>query len=186
MPWQETKPQHAPKAPLRSRILNARRRGRSASCRIHPPVVQSRGKGRGHHSDVRFRAHRIQETAQARCTRLKDEKTARCPRQTAKHRADVRHARSCWRCRATTKKPRAFAKLTTWSLTLGQARRFVVCSGRAGNYGRANRGAYDAAAIVGLSMSSARAYANPYISPELSSISILLHAQTVVRAARKR
>src|SRR5437773_10475273 len=92
------KPRHAPKATHedpQSLTSTPARPIRILAEYIHP-LVQLKREGIGD-TIVMFGSARIEshETAQARCTRLKNEKTAKMSAaKLAKHRADVRHASS--------------------------------------------------------------------------------------------
>jgi len=129
------KPQHAPKAPHEDQQFlksTPARPIRILGEYIHP-LVQLKREGIGD-TVVMFGSARIEshETAQARCTRLKNAKTSKMSAaKLAKHRADVRHAKSLLEMSRYYEEARQLShKLTTWSLTLGpRPRRFVVCSG---------------------------------------------------------
>src|SRR5882762_6597991 len=164
------KPQHAPPAPhedpkfLRS---TPARPIRILGEYIHP-LVQLKREGVGD-TIVMFGSARIEshETAQARCTRLKNVKTSMLSAgKLAKHRADVRHARSL------LEMSRYYEEARQLSHKLGpRPRRFVICSGGGpGIMEAANRGAHEAGGkSVGLSIELPHEqFANPYISPELS------------------
>src|SRR5258706_4985631 len=92
------KPQHAPKAPHEDPTFlesTPARPLRILAEYIHP-LVQLKREGIGD-TIVMFGSARIEahETAQARCTRLKNEKTSKMSAaKLTKHRADVRHAKS--------------------------------------------------------------------------------------------
>ena len=118
------KPQHAPKAPHEDpKFLGSTpaRPIRILGEYLHP-LVQLKNEGIGD-TIVMFGSARIEshETAQARYTRLKNEKTAKMSTaKLAKHHADLRHAKSLLEMSRYYEEARQLAhKLTTWSLTLG-------------------------------------------------------------------
>src|SRR5207245_11323487 len=92
------KPQHAPKAPHEDQKFLSSTPARPIRILgeyIHP-LVQLTREGIGD-TVVMFGSARIEshESAQARCTRLKNANTSKMSATTlAKHRADVRHAES--------------------------------------------------------------------------------------------
>jgi len=158
---------------------------------IHP-LVQLKREGIGEHrSDVRFRAHRSHETAQTRCTRLKNTKTSKMSAaKLAKHRADVRHARSLLEMSRYYEEARQLShKLTTWSLTLGpRPRRFVVCSAAARESWkqRTAERTKPAANLWIVDRVAPRAISKSLHQPGAQlQFQILFHAQTVVRADRQ-
>src|SRR6202007_1037095 len=145
------KPQHAPKAPHEDpEFLESTpaRPIRILGEYIHP-LVQLKREGIGD-TVVMFGSARIgsHETAQARCTRLKNTKTARMSAaKLANNRVAGPHAKSLLEMSRYYEEARQLAhKLTTWSLTLGpRPRRFVICSGGGpGIMEAANRGGYEA------------------------------------------
>src|SRR5258708_14943297 len=118
------KPQHAPKAPHEDvKFLSSTpaRPIRILGEYIHP-LVQLKTEGIGD-TIVMFGSARIEshETAQARCTRLKNEKTSKMSApKLAKPRADARHAKSLLHMSRYYEEARQHShKLTTWSLTIG-------------------------------------------------------------------
>jgi hypothetical protein len=171
------KPQHAPKAPHEdAKFLDSTpaRPLRILAEYLHP-LVQLKKEGIGD-TIVMFGSARIEshETAQARYTRLKREKTRKMSAtKRASHRAALRSAKNLLEMSRYYEEARQLAhKITSWSLTLGpRPRRFVVCSGGGpGIMEAANRGAMEAGGkSIGLSIELPHEqYANPYISPELS------------------
>src|SRR6266481_990289 len=180
------KPQHAPKAPHEDeKFLKSTpaRPIRILGEYIHP-LVQLKREGIGD-TVVMFGSARIEshETAQTRCTRLKNTKTSKMSAaKLAKHRADVRHARSLLEMSRYYEEARQLShKLTTWSLTLGPRP-------RRGNHGsgkpRSVRSRWQICWPV--DRASTRAIRKSLHQPGAQlQFQILFHAQTVVRADRQ-
>jgi len=171
------KPQHAPKAPHEDQqfLQSTPARPLRILAEYTHPLVQLKKEGIGD-TIVMFGSARIEshETAQARYTRLKNEKPRKpSAADLAKHRAGLRHAKSLLEMSRYYEEARQLAhKITSWALTLGpKPRRFVVCSGGGpGIMEAANRGAIEAGGkSIGLSIELPHEqFANAYISPELS------------------
>ena len=171
------KPQHAPKTPHEDQkfLQSTPARPLRILAEYTHPLVQLKTEGIGD-TIVMFGSARIEahETAQARYTRLKKEKTSKfSSAKYGRHRAALRSAKSALEMSRYYEEARQLSyKITSWALTLGpRPRRFVICSGGGpGIMEAANRGAYEAGGkSIGLSIELPHEqFANAYISPELS------------------
>ncbi len=171
------KPQHAPKAPHEDQefLQSTPARPLRIMAEYLQPLMQLKKENIGD-TIVIFGSARIEsrETALARYTRLKKQKTARLgAKARAAHRLSLSNAKSALEMSRYYEEARELShKITSWASSLGpKPRRFVICSGGGpGIMEAANRGAYEAGGkSIGLSIELPHEqFSNPYISPELS------------------
>jgi uncharacterized protein (TIGR00730 family) len=171
------KPQHAPKPPHEDHefLQSTPARPLRIMAEYLQPLMQLKKENIGD-TIVIFGSARIEsrETALARYTRLKKQKTAKLgAKARAAHRLSLSNAKSALEMSRYYEEARELShKITSWASSLGpKPRRFVICSGGGpGIMEAANRGAYDAGGkSIGLSIELPHEqFSNPYISPELS------------------
>jgi uncharacterized protein (TIGR00730 family) len=171
------KPQHAPKAPHEDQefLQSTPARPLRIMAEYLQPLMQLKKENIGD-TIVIFGSARIEsrETALARYTRLKKQKTAKLGvNARAAHRQAMSNAKSALEMSRYYEEARELShKITSWASSLGpKPRRFVICSGGGpGIMEAANRGAYEAGGkSIGLSIELPHEqFSNAYISPELS------------------
>jgi uncharacterized protein (TIGR00730 family) len=171
------KPQHAPKPPHEDHefLQSTPARPLRIMAEYLQPLMQLKKENIGD-TIVIFGSARIEsrETALARYTRLKKQKTAKLgAKARAAHRLSLSNAKSALEMSRYYEEARELShKITSWASSLGpKPRRFVICSGGGpGIMEAANRGAYEAGGkSIGLSIELPHEqFSNPYISPELS------------------
>jgi uncharacterized protein (TIGR00730 family) len=171
------KPQHAPKPPHEDEefLQSTPARPLRIMAEYLQPLMQLKKENIGD-TIVIFGSARIEsrETALARYTRLKKQKTAKLGAKAgAAHRLALSSAKSALEMSRYYEEARELShKITSWASSLGpKPRRFVICSGGGpGIMEAANRGAYEAGGkSIGLSIELPHEqFSNAYISPELS------------------
>jgi uncharacterized protein (TIGR00730 family) len=171
------KPQHAPKPPHEDHefLQSTPARPLRIMAEYLQPLMQLKKENIGD-TIVIFGSARIEsrETALARYTRLKKQKTAKLGvKARTAHRLALSNAKSALEMSRYYEEARELShKITAWASSLGpKPRRFVICSGGGpGIMEAANRGAYDAGGkSIGLSIELPHEqFSNAYISPELS------------------
>jgi uncharacterized protein (TIGR00730 family) len=171
------KPQHAPKPPHEDQefLESTPARPLRIMAEYLQPLMQLKKENIGD-TIVIFGSARIEsrETALARYTRLKKQKTAKLGAKAGSaHRLALSSAKSALEMSRYYEEARELShKITAWASSLGpKPRRFVICSGGGpGIMEAANRGAYEAGGkLIGLSIELPHEqFSNAYISPELS------------------
>lgn len=171
------KPQHAPKPPHEDQefLQSTPARPLRIMAEYMQPLMQLKKENIGD-TIVIFGSARIEsrETALARYTRLKKQKTAKLGvKARVAHRLALSNAKSALEMSRYYEEARELShKITSWASSLGpKPRRFVICSGGGpGIMEAANRGAYEAGGrSIGLSIELPHEqFSNAYISPELS------------------
>ena len=171
------KPQHAPKPPHEDLefLQSTPARPLRIMAEYLQPMMQLKKENIAD-TIVIFGSARIEsrETALARVTRLKNQKTAKLKGgERATHRLALKDAKSALEMSRYYEEARQLShKITSWASSLGpKPRRFVICSGGGpGIMEAANRGASEAGGkSIGLSIELPHEqFSNAYISPELS------------------